>query len=148
MPFHMRFGADDLLRCRFGISPPWETAGAVRTLKETRLQAYHLPWLRQTEAAARELDLTGLWLLMPRRGYTPDFLCPPPDGPLASFDEELARVRATGPGAARAELARSLADTPGAADSPQGRAMLAHPARAVRELADLYERVWHALVAP
>ncbi|MDX3073187.1 DUF5937 family protein [Streptomyces sp. MI02-7b] len=148
MPFHLRFGPDDLLRCRFGISPLWEVAGAVRTLKETRLQAYHVPWLRQTEAAARELDLTPLWLLMPRRGHIPDFLCPPPGGPLASIEEELARMRATDPGAARDDLARSLADTPGVADTPQGRAMLADPARAVRELADLHERAWHALIAP
>ncbi|MFD1275269.1 DUF5937 family protein [Streptomyces kaempferi] len=148
MPVHMRFGPDDLLRCRFGISPLWETQGAVRALKQVRLQGYHLPWLRQTEAAARELDLTPLWLLMPYPGHTPDFLCPPPDGPLTSIEEDLARVRATDPDTARDDLARSLADTPGAADTPQGRAMLADPARAVRELADLCERVWHALVAP
>ncbi|MEU6344286.1 DUF5937 family protein [Streptomyces sp. NPDC046977] len=148
MPLHMRFGPDDLLRCRFGISPLWEVTGAVRALKEPRLQAYHLPWLRQTQPAARELDLTPLWLLMPRRGHTPDFLSPPPDSPLTSIEQDLARVRATDPGTARDDLARALADTPGAADTPSGRAMLADPARATRDLADLCEQAWHALVAP
>lgn len=148
MPFRMRFGPDDLLRCRFALSPLWETEGAVRTLKEPGLQAYHLPWLRQTREAARALDLTPLWLLMPRRGHSPDFLCPPPQGPSAAIEDELARVRATDPEVARQDLARSLADTPGAAGTPQGRAMLADPARAVRELADLYEQTWEALVAP
>ncbi|MDX3239234.1 DUF5937 family protein [Streptomyces sp. ME03-5709C] len=147
MPWRMRFTPDDLVRCRFAISPLWETEGAVRTLKEPALQAYHVPWLRRTREAARALDLTPLWLLMSRR-YTPDFLCPPPLGPSASIEDELARVRATDPEVARQEIARSLANTTGAADTPHGRAMLADPARAVRDLTDLYEQVWHTLVAP
>ncbi|MFH9421768.1 DUF5937 family protein [Streptomyces sp. NPDC017529] len=150
MPLDMRFGAEDLLRIRFGISPLCETHEAVRTLQHTDRHAYHLPWLRRMREALTGLDLSALRLLMPspQPGYTPDFLGPPPESPLASFDEELARVRATDPAIARAELAKSLACTPGAADSPKGRAMLADPAGAVRELADVTERAWHALLAP
>ncbi|MBT2482934.1 DUF5937 family protein [Streptomyces sp. ISL-94] len=148
MGFHFRFGPGDLLRCRFSLSPRWETQEAVRVLLRPQRQSYHLPWLRQVRAAAAGLDLRPLWLLMPTKGHNPDFLSPPPLGPSVTFEEELARVRAADPEAAREDLRRSLACTPGALESEIGRRMLADPARAVRELADLYERAWEALVAP
>jgi len=160
MPLHLQFGTEDLLRCRFALSPLCETHEAVRTLRRTERHSYHLPWLRRTRSAAAELDLAPLWLLMPTPGgYTPDFLGPPPPGtagaatraatgPEGTFAEELARVRATDPALAREELARSLACTPGAAGSARGRAMLADPARAVAELAELTERAWRTLLAP
>ncbi|MFF8590800.1 DUF5937 family protein [Streptomyces sp. NPDC015220] len=148
MPFRLHFGDDDLLRCRFAVSPLWETQEAVRTLGRPDRHGYHPQWLRRTREAARGLDLTALWLLMPVRGHSPDFLGPPPVGPAATFEEEIAGVRAADPVAARADIARSLADTPGALGSPGGRALLADPERAVRELADLLEAAWHALVEP
>ncbi|MFI0999353.1 DUF5937 family protein [Streptomyces galbus] len=148
MPSYLHFAEEDFLRCRFALSPLWETQEAARTLKRPERHGYHLPWLRRHRAAVRALDLSGLWLLMPRRGHSPDWLCPPPIGPTASFAEEIAAVRAADPGAAREDTARSLAATPGALDSPQGRAWLADPQRMVRELADLLERIWHTLVAP
>ncbi|MGW1764883.1 DUF5937 family protein [Streptomyces sp. NPDC002073] len=148
--FHLRFGEADLLRCRFAVSPRWETQEAVRTLQRPERLAYHLPWLRRAREAAAPLDLRPLWLLMPQRGHTPDFLGPPPIGPAASFDQELARIRAAAadPAAVRDDLARSLACTPGALESPQGRELLDDPVRAVERLADLTEQAWHALVEP
>ncbi|MEU2563424.1 DUF5937 family protein [Streptomyces longispororuber] len=148
MPFELHFGEADLLRCRFAVSPLWETQAAVRALKPPGRHGPHTWWRRQTRAAAEELDLAALWLLMPVRGHNPDFLGPPPLGPAASFDEEIAAVRAADPGAARTDLAKALADTPGAADSPLGRRLLADPARSVRELAGALEAAWHALVEP
>lgn len=148
MPFHMHFGDDDLLRCRFAVSPLWETQEAVRTLARPDRHGYHPRWLRRIQQAARALDLSPIWLLMPRRGHSPDWLGPPPIGPAATFEEEIAAVRAADPDAARDDMARSLADTPGALDSPQGQALLADPARTVRELADLMEAAWHTLVEP
>ncbi|MFI9600990.1 DUF5937 family protein [Streptomyces sp. NPDC052043] len=148
MPFRLHFGDDDLMRCRFAVSPLWETQEAVRTLRRPDRHGYHPHWLRRIREAARELDLAPLWLLMPRRGHSPDFLGPPPIGPAAVFEDEIAQLRAADPGTAREELARALADTPGALESARGRAMLADPGRAVRELADLLEAAWHALVEP
>ncbi|MFJ6793675.1 DUF5937 family protein [Streptomyces sp. NPDC091268] len=148
MSVHYRFGPADLMRCRFSISPRWETEEAVRVLLRPGRHGYHVPWLRQVRAAAAGLDLRPLWLLMPRSGHHPDFLSPPPTGPSVTFGEELARVRAADPAEAREELRRSLACTPGACESAAGRRMLEDPARAVRELADLYERAWQALVEP
>ncbi|MGC5344349.1 DUF5937 family protein [Streptomyces sp. DT24] len=148
MPFHLRFDEGDLLRCRFALSPLWETQEAVRVLDRPDRQGYHLPWLRRTREAAAGLDLAPLQLLMPRGGHNPDFLCPPPAGPTASFDEEIAQLRTTDPGVARQDMALALADNPGALDSPGGRALLANPARSVQQLADLLEQVWRALVRP
>ncbi|MDX3225414.1 ArsR/SmtB family transcription factor [Streptomyces sp. ME19-01-6] len=148
MPLHMRFGPDDLLRCRFAISPLGQTHEAVRTLLRSERHGYHLPWLRRIRSAVAGLDLSLLAPFMPIRGYTPDFLGPPPEAPYPSFEEEMARLRATEPDAAHREMTRSLACTPGAADSPAGRSLLEDPARAVRRLAEQTERAWHALVAP
>ncbi|MEU6063664.1 MULTISPECIES: ArsR/SmtB family transcription factor [Streptomyces] len=148
MPSRLYFEDGDFLRCRFAVSPLWETQDAVRTLKRPDRHGYHAPWLRRIRRAAAGLDLTPLWLLMPRRGHSPDWLGPPPLGPAATFEEEIAAVRTADPEAARADTARSLADTPGALESPQGRAWLADPERMVRELADAMEQAWHVLVEP
>lgn len=155
MPVQLRLGAEDLLRCRFAVSPLCETHEAVRTVTRRDRHGYHLPWLRRMRDAAAGLDLAPLRLLMPPQGgYTPDFLGPPPDARSApssgtgGFPRELARLRATDAALAHRELARSLACTPGAAESARGRAMLDDPAGAVRELADVTERAWRALVEP
>ncbi|WP_151478048.1 ArsR/SmtB family transcription factor [Streptomyces albicerus] len=148
MPFHLHFGEDDLLNCRFAVSPLWETHEAVRTLLRPDRQGYHPAWLRRIRTAAASLDLEPLWLLMPRHGHSPDCLMPPPIGPAATFEEEIAAVRGIDPEVARAEMALSLADTPGAAESPLGRALLAEPARAVQELTATLEAAWRTLVQP
>ncbi|WEO95242.1 DUF5937 family protein [Streptomyces sp. FXJ1.172] len=148
MPSRLHFGDEDFLRCRFAISPMWETQEAVRTLKRPDRHGYHAPWLRRIRAAAAGLDLAPLWLLMPRRGHSPDWLGPPPIGPAATFEEEIAAVRASDPQAAREDTALSLACTPGALQSPRGRAWLADPARMIAELADAVEEAWRALIEP
>ncbi|WP_189826795.1 ArsR/SmtB family transcription factor [Streptomyces finlayi] len=148
MAYHFDFAHTDLTRCRFALSPLWETQEAVRTLHRPARHGRHLPWLRRIRADVEQLDLRPLWLLMPERGYTPTFLGPPPLGPDVPFSEEIAALRATDPRSARVELAQALACTPGAADSPTGRALLTQPAQAVRDLADLLEAVWHLLIEP
>ncbi|MFD7818673.1 DUF5937 family protein [Streptomyces sp. NPDC059785] len=148
MPSRLHFGEADFLKCRFALSPLWETQELVRTLKRPERHGYHVRRLRRIRGAAAALDLTPLWLLMPRRGHSPDWLCPPPGQPAATFEEEIAAVRAADPDAARADTARSLADTPGALDSPRGRVWLADPVRMIEELSGLLEEVWHTLVEP
>ncbi|WP_328905944.1 winged helix-turn-helix domain-containing protein [Streptomyces sp. NBC_00234] len=148
MPFHLHFEESDLLRCRFALSPLWETQEAVRTLSRPGRHGYHLPWLRRIREGAAGLDLSPLWLLMPERGHNPDFFCPPPTGPATTFEEEIAQVRAVDPAMAREDMALALADRPGGLESAAGRRMLADPARTVRELTDLLERAWQVLVEP
>lgn len=148
MPFHLYFDESDLLRCRFALSPLWETQEAVRTLSRPGRHGYHLPWLRRIREDAAALDLEPLWRLMPEGGHNPDFVCPPPVGPFTTFEEEIAAVRAVDPLVARDDMARALADRPGSLESPTGRRLLADPARAVQELADLLERAWQVLIEP
>ncbi|MEV4424533.1 DUF5937 family protein [Streptomyces sp. R-07] len=148
MPYHLRFGEADPLRIRFAISPLWETHSAVRVLARPAKQGYHLPWMRRIAGAARELDLRPLQLLMPLRGHSPDFLYPPPLGPAAAFEDEIAAVRETDPALVLNDFERALAETPGAADTAEGRRLLADPAGAVLRLADLLKAAWEALIAP
>ncbi|MFC7220811.1 DUF5937 family protein [Streptomyces polyrhachis] len=148
MASRLVFGPEDLLRLRFAISPLWETHDAVRTLIRPDRQGFHLPWLREIRERARDLDLTPLWLFMPRSGTSPDFLGPPPLSLTAGFAEEIAVVRAADPDAALRDMRLSLAHTPGAAEHPVARELLADPVRAVAVLADLLQAAWHALVEP
>lgn len=148
MPSYLHFGEDDFLRCRFALSPLWETQEAVRTLRHPYRHGYHSAWLRRAASAAAGLDLTPLWLVMPRIGHSPDWLGPPPVGPATDFEEELAAIRAADPAVAREDTARALADTPGALESPLGRAWMADPGRMVQELTDVLEAAWHSLVEP
>ena len=147
MSLRMRFAAEDLLRCRFAISPLREVQGAIRTLARPDRHGYHLPWLRQVRPAALALDLAPLWLLSPENGYGPDFLHPLPDAPLASLDDELDAIMATRPEEAYRQLSTALGQTPGAALTRRGRAMLNDPAGTIRQLAGLYEHVWSALLS-
>ena len=149
MPLTLHLGTDDLTRCRFAISPLCQTHEALRMLRRPARHGYHRTWLRRMDRTLAALDLSLLWLFVPRAaGYTPDFLGAPPDEPYPCIEDELARMRATDPDLARVELARSLACVPGLAESPQGRTVLDDPAGTVRRLADLTERAWHALIAP
>lgn len=105
------FGQNDLLRCRFAISPIGETVQAARLLArrdrlgtDAAVSDIGLPRSRLSD----RLDLVLLFALLPERGYAPDFLTPPPESPLPSLEEQLGLIRATPVERVRAEIARSL----------------------------------------
>jgi DNA-binding transcriptional ArsR family regulator len=141
------FGPDDLVRCRFALSPLWETVAAVRVLIEPDKQGHHLPWLRGLRGELDGLDLAPLVALLPRPGFTPDFLSPPPIGPLASFDEELERLRSVPLDRVAGELRQSLYERPGGAH-PMAAELLADPAATLERLARTAGAAWAALVRP
>jgi DNA-binding transcriptional ArsR family regulator len=147
MALALRFGPEDLLRCRFALSPLWETTNAVRTLAEPDRHGYHLPWLRRVHSQLPRLELAPLLAVQPRHGYTPDFLAPPPQSPLVTIDQELDRVRSTPTDVVAVELGRTLAQREGAPPAAL-RALLADPAAAAGRLAELLERCWQLLLAP
>ncbi|MCR0989358.1 DUF5937 family protein [Streptomyces albidoflavus] len=151
MPVQLDVGTADLLRCRFALSPLWETVAAVRTLAEPGRQVYHRPWLREVAAGHDPARTAPLALLLPRTGSTPDFLTPPPAGPHAEIEEELARVAATPLDQVESELRRSLLGPPGRDVVPPPEAaarLLADPGRTLRELTELLRGCWHSLLAP
>ncbi|MGW0856667.1 DUF5937 family protein [Streptomyces sp. NPDC002690] len=141
---------DDLLRCRFARSPLWETVAAVRTLADPRRQVYHLPWLRTLDPRLDEKQLSPLLALLPRTGYTPDFLTPPPAGPASEIEEELARVADTPIAHVREELDRCLHGPERNTPLPPDRAdrLLADPGRTLASLVTLIRTCWNWLVAP
>lgn len=140
------FTLDDLLRCRFAISPVGEAMLAARVLGNPTRYAHHRPWLRAQRPAIRELaaahDLSPLFALLPEHGYTPDFLMPPPES--LDAEAELDRIRATPAADVHREIGRSLR---GRHVDPNVRRVLSAPAAAVH-LADLLDAVWQRLLAP
>lgn len=88
---------EDLLAVRFAVSPVWETQAAVQALADERGRCYHGPWLRLVQARVARLELAPLSAVLPRRGYVPDFLVPPPRTPRPGIGAQLAGIRATGP---------------------------------------------------
>ena len=130
-----------MARTRFAISPMWELAHSLQALRDPSRAAIHLPWLRSLSGRLGDLDLKPIVALVPPRGYTPDFLTPPPGGPLGEIEDELAAVAATPAETVRAEL-EVFARVSGAAEIAAP--WLAEPeeqlARAVATLREFWAR--------
>jgi hypothetical protein len=145
------FGPSDLARCRFAYSPMFETLAAVRIATGPQGPGpglHHSRWLRDARPRLRALDLRPITLLQPRRGYTPDFLSPPPLAPSSDFEAELTRVAATPAPVVRQEIELSLLETPGAQTTELGRLLLGDPAEVLSLLVQLVRAAWQALVEP
>ena len=140
------FTVEDLVRTRFAISPMWELVRSLVVLRDPSYAALHVPWLRSLSGRLDGEALVGAIALLPPRGYTPDFLTPPPAGPLGSIADDLAALRATRGATIRSELELFRSQHPRAAAVVEP--WLAHPRREVRRLADLLERYWAEAVAP
>ncbi len=142
------FSVDSIVNCRFGISPLGEVMQAARAIDFASRVTPHFAWLRQRlsiiERLHREHDLEPLRVLLPERGYVPDFLTPPPGSPIAAIEDELERIRTTPPDRARAEI--SLALRGRRVNVATSRRLL--DPQAPRLLADSLEIIWNDLVAP
>src|SRR4051794_4800944 len=124
----------------------WEAVASLRVLLDPARGALHLPWLTELrDGRLREVDLRAVAALVPPRGYIPDFLTPPPTGPLVDFEEELEAVRSTSAEQVRNDLRiRFGRRRPPAAVRP----LLDEPRRAVRDLADALGGYWRLAVEP
>jgi hypothetical protein len=140
----VEFGPDDLARCRFAISPLWETVGALAALHRPSGAAAHLPWLQAAGERLAGLDVRPLLRIVESAVYVPDFITPPPESPSESVEEELERVRATSRERAATELGWAFKSR---TVGPTERAMLDDPSGAVQQLADLMHECWHRLLA-
>jgi biotin operon repressor len=139
------FELEDLARTRFAISPMWETAAAIRALRNPSLISLHLPWVKRIRGAISELDLSLAYALLPRRGYIADFLTPPPSTPLADFDDELELVRSTS-----ADQIRNDAEILIETGNPRAslRPYLDDPSGAVHSLAYVLAEFWRRALEP
>ncbi len=144
-----RTSAEDLLQCRFAISPLGETADALRSLARPAAVPGHLPWQRQARAQLPDLRIGALLAIFSARGYQPDFLSPAPAGPFTEFAAELAKVRDTAPQRVAAELAqwqaRSQAVPLVLSEHPE---LAVEPAQVRDLLAGQLHRAWQALIEP
>src|ERR1700683_2534329 len=139
---------DDLPAARVAISPVWETQAAVQAFADERGRSYHQPWLQLAQARQARLDLPPLLALLPRRGYVPDFLTPPPRPGSPGLRNQRAEIRATEP----AHVARELERCRETIDDQQHRrqltSLLTDPERARDQLAARLHDAWTTLVAP
>jgi len=140
------FSVEDLARTRFAISPLWELERSLVALRDPSHAALHLPWLRSLSGRLDGLALERAAALTVPRGFNPDFVTPPPAGPLGSIDEDLAALRATPIAQIRADMELF------GSQHPRSTALvatwLAHPRREVRRLADVLEAYWARAVEP
>jgi hypothetical protein len=140
------FSVEDLARTRFAISPMLELVHSLVALRDPAHAALHLPWLRSLSGRLDGLALERAVALLPPRGFTPDFLTPPPSGPLGSIEDDLAALRATRVAQIRDEIELFAFQHP-KAEATAAR-WLAHPRHEVRRLADLLAAYWERAVEP
>lgn len=139
---------DSLMAVRFAVSPAWETQAAVQALADERGRSYHEPWLMRVRAPAAGLDLAPLLAALPRCGYVPDFLAPPPQTSRPVLAGQLAQIRATEPAQVARELQWCRDTVHDGALSQLLAYLLADPERARDHLAVGLHDAWTRLVAP
>jgi DNA-binding transcriptional ArsR family regulator len=140
------FSVEDLARTRFAISPMLELVHSLVALRDPAHAALHVPWLRSLSGRLEGLPLERAVVLLPPRGFTPDFLTPPPSGPLGSIEDDFAALRATRAAQIRDEMRLFASQHPKANETVEH--WVAHPRREVRRLADLLEAYWERAVRP
>lgn len=139
------FALDDLVRTRLAISPMWETASAIRALRNPALISLHLPWIKRVRPLVADLDLTLAYAMLPRRGYIADFLTPPPSTPLACFEDEIELVRSTTEEQIVADVeALNRCGNPTESLHPYRD----DPLGSLSALAETLEQFWHRAVEP
>jgi DNA-binding transcriptional ArsR family regulator len=140
----VRFDIESMSGVRFAVSPMFEATLSVRALEKPDTCLVHMPWLEQTHRLAAQLDLEPVRLLQRPGAYAPDFLNPPPAGPVAEFEDELALMLATPAAQVSAEVRHCYEGQPlPAALEP----FVTRPRGALRELADLLQRYWQLALA-
>jgi DNA-binding transcriptional ArsR family regulator len=87
---------EDLTKVRIAPSPLWETVMSFWVLLHyDDRHTLHEPWAKRALRVLPGTDLSPLLAAMCLEKHCPDFLSPPPEASVASFEEELERVRAT-----------------------------------------------------
>jgi DNA-binding transcriptional ArsR family regulator len=86
---------EDLTKVRLAPSPLWETVASFGVLLHYGGDTVHAPWVTRARRVLPGTDLSALVAAMCVAGRCPDFLTPPPDASVVSFEEELERLRAT-----------------------------------------------------
>jgi DNA-binding transcriptional ArsR family regulator len=141
-----RFGAEDLGRVRFAISPLFEIAASLDVLRDPARHAMHAWWVAIARERLRGLELSLLEAVVPHRTrFRPDFVHPPPERPRPGFASELARVRATPAETVARDLAWAYENAP---LPPAARRLVDEPARGMAELTEAMAAYWRRVIEP
>ncbi|HEX5622269.1 MAG TPA: DUF5937 family protein [Solirubrobacteraceae bacterium] len=140
-----RFGADDLLRTRFAITPLIDLVGAVYALRDPTRSPVHRPWAEWARPRIAHLDLKLLDAAAPSgTPHWPVFVGLPPAAPRSTIDAELKRVANTPLDEVRDEFGRTYPDgIPAAA-----RGFAHDPAGTLAALVEQMRAFWDAALAP
>jgi Family of unknown function (DUF5937) len=136
---YARFDTEALTSVRFAISPMVEMIASLKALEDPARGALHVRWIEQARAQTRDLDVSCLRALHSPNRYSPDFIHPPPSGPLAEFEDELSVMLATPGEQIRAEV---LSAYQGEQLPAVLKPFVRDPLRAVRRLAELMRTYW------
>jgi DNA-binding transcriptional ArsR family regulator len=140
----MSFRSAALAELRLAISPLTEAVRSVRALEHPTTHTIHLPWIADARERTRDLDLAPLRALQPPGSYAPDFLNPPPTGPLDGLEDGLNAMLRTPPGQIAQEVQNAYPNQP----VPESlEAFLDHPSAAIASLADLLRDYWDRALA-
>jgi DNA-binding transcriptional ArsR family regulator len=134
-----RFDTETLTRLRFAISPSLELIRSTRVLDDPAAAALHLPWVERARERLGDLDLEPLRALQSSPTYNPDFVHPPPSGPLAEFEDDLAVMVATPDEQLSEEVRHAYHGHP---LPPVLQPFIDEPRGAVERLADLMREYW------
>jgi DNA-binding transcriptional ArsR family regulator len=140
------FGVEDLARLRFAVSPMWELNRSLLALRDPSTAALHVPWLRSLSGRLGGIALEPVVALIPASGYSPDFLSPPPSGPLGDIEADFAALRRTPTPQLRNDMRIFRSQHP-----RQRRVIAAWEADPRRELeivADALEAFWERAIDP
>jgi len=113
-------------------------------LRDAGQAAMHVPWASEVMPVARRLELATAFALAPTTGFVPDFLTPTPSSPIASFEEEFERIRASDVEQVRANVLELLDQRPRSRELAE---LLADPTAGLARLADTLEAFWHEAFA-
>jgi DNA-binding transcriptional ArsR family regulator len=122
-----------------------EMIRSITVLEDPAGRALHLPWTEQTRPSIDDLDLSVLVALQTSATYNPDFVNPPPTGPLVEFEDELELMISTPAAQIRAEVRGAYPGLP----LPQVlEPFIAEPRKAIRALAELMRTYWERAIDP
>ena len=141
-----RLAPDDISAIRFGISPGHELCHAVRVLQRPDEQPLQWGWVRNVRGDVPREAFELMALVIGADGYFPDFLTATPSWDMGP-DDEVRRLRAVPPELFRADLAKMLARSSGRRHEAIAR-LRDEPVRARSLIADAWQELWDALLAP
>jgi DNA-binding HxlR family transcriptional regulator len=145
---------EDLTKVRIAPSPLWETVGSFGVLLHHGKHTVHAPWVARARRVLPGTDVSALFAAMCVERACPDFLSPPPDASIATFGDELERLRATSPDVVFEEveaLVRVEKELFAHLDPVQERLLeiyLKNPEGSLKRLVDTLQRYHHLAIAP